>query len=311
MKATTKLFLFATVISLLNSSCSNTETNNVKISIAKADSVILDKSEPLFGKFHENFRIDNTGEFWVFADRIQNKLFVFNNDGEFVNMIGERGRGPKGILSIGGFDINEQNELIIYDSSQRMLKKFNLEGVLINSVDFFDDVEFGTTALEMYAYKNKLLFSIIESQYGLEPHKSKLLALVDYSGMIDTVFGMHDPFAQEDNHYSFQNRIAWDKKENQIFTNLTSSPYIQIYDGKNYQQVDYFGESTKSFSIPEKEILPSLPISEVMERATNSSANLGLYLTDEFIIQHMQILTEEWFEMTDFSLKKKYFSYLR
>lgn len=304
MKAATKLFLFVTISFLFHSSCSENEANNVEISIGKTGSVILDESEPLFGKFHENFRINNTGEFWVFADRIQNKLFVFNKEGEFVSMIGERGRGPNGILSIGGFDINEENEVLIYDSSQRMLKKFNLEGDLINSVNFFDDVEFGTTALEMHSHKNKLLFSIIESQYGREPHKSKLLAFVDYSGVVDTVFGMHDPFAQEDNHYSFQNRIAWGKNENQIFTNLTSSPYIQMYDGNNYQQIDYFGESTKSFSLPGKEIHPSLPILEVIERSTNTSANLGLYLTEEFVIQHMQILTEEWFEMTDFSLKE-------
>lgn len=296
---------FITILILFYSSCSLDEANHVdfsSVSLTKVDSVVLGNSEPLFGKFVEQFRINDAGDIWIFAERNQDRIFAFDNWGEFINILGERGQGPKGILHVSGFDINSKNQIIIYDAAQQMLKVFNLSGELINSNTFLPNSKLWTHPYGLYAYEDRLLISVTETKFIHEPHKSKLLALVDYDGKIDTVFGMHDTFTKEDNTYSAENNIF--SISNNIFTNSIGSPYIQVYNSDTFQQAGYFGENSASFSIPEKEIHSNLPISEINKRSAGSSVMTGLYSTDHFIVLQMQILTEEFFESTDFSKKK-------
>lgn len=299
--------LVAGLFGFLFISCSSetrTDLNTSEIFLVKTDSIILDQADPLYGKFYEHFKISNSGDVWVFADRLQEKLFVFNKIGEFLTVIGERGKGPKEIMRIAGFDINSKNEVWVYDSSQRMLKIFDLKGNLLHSSSFLDNVQFGTTPFAMQSYRDRILTAIIENQYMFEPSESKLLAMITVDGKVDTLFGKFDPFTKHDNNYNFFNEIAIDENSEEAYVNLVSSPHIQSYNLTDFNKETYFGESSQSFSIPEKEIHSRLPITEVTKRATNTSHVAGLFLTDKYIIQHLQILTEEWFELTDYSLKK-------
>ncbi len=301
-----KLFITG-IFGFLFFSCSSENRTNLstaEIFLVKTDSIVLDQADPLYGKFYEHFKISNSGDIWIFADRLQEKLFVFNKKGMFLNVIGERGKGPKEIMRIAGFDINSKNEVWIYDSSQRKLKIFDLEGNILHSSSFLENVKFGTTPFAMQSYKDKILTTIIENQYMFEPSESKLLAMITVDGKVDTVFGEFDPFTKHDNNYNFFNEIAVDENNNIAYVNLVSSPHIQSYNLINFSIDSYFGEPSQSFSIPDKEINYRLPISEVTKRATNTSFGAGLFLTDKYIIQHLQILTEEWFKMTDYSLKK-------
>lgn len=296
---------FINVLFMFYSSCSSGETGQAdtgSVSLAKIDSVVLDDLEPLFGKFVEQFRINDAGNIWIFAERNQDRIFAFDNHGKFINILGERGKGPKGIIHVSGFDINNEDQVIIYDAAQRMLKIFDLSGKLIQSNTFFSEGELWVHPYGVYTFEDRLLISVTEMKFIREPQKSKLLALVKYSGTVDTVFGMHDKFTEEDNSYSAENTILISL--NTILTSSVGSPYIQIYNRDTYQQVDYFGENSKSFSTPKKEIYGNLSISEINMRAEGSSIMTGLYSTDNFIVSHMQILTEEFFETVDFRQKK-------
>lgn len=290
---------------MICSSCTLDRSNNIiptSVTLKKVNDVVLDNSKPLYGKFVEQFRINKTGDIWLFAERNQDRIFAFDKQGRFMNVLGERGKGPKGIMHVSGFDINSKNEVIIYDAAQRMLKVFDLKGELILSNTFLSDGKLFVHPYGIYTFKDHLLFSVTELKFIHEPHKSKLLALTDYEGTVDTVFGMHDNFTIDDNTYSAENNILI--THNSIYTNSVGSPYLQIYNSNTFQQTDYFGEKSASFSIPEKEVHGRLPISEVIKRSTGSSVTTGLYSTEHFIILHMQILTEEFFETTDFSSKK-------
>lgn len=294
-----------TLLVLFFSSCSPDESDHVNsrsVSLTKVDSVVLSNSEPLFGKLVEQFRINDSGDIWIFAERNQNRIFAFDSLGQFINVVGERGKGPKGIMHVSGFEINSENQVIINDAAQRMLKIFDLSGELIQSNTIFSEGELWAHPYALYNFKDRLLIPVTESEFIREPHKSKLLAIVDYEGTVDTVFGKHDTFTQEDNSYSAENTVLI--SSNTIFTSSVGSPYIQAYNSDSYQQTDYFGGNSANFSIPSKEIHANLPISEINKRADGSSVMAGLYGTDHFIVSHMQILTEEFFETVDFSKKE-------
>ncbi|MFP8488521.1 6-bladed beta-propeller [Gracilimonas sp. Q87] len=304
MAARINSIFFITLLVLFFGSCSPDETdleNPRSVSLSKVDSVVLSNSEPLFGKFVEQFRINDAGDIWIFAERNQNRIFAFDSLGQFINVVGERGKGPKGIMHVSGFEVNSENQVIINDAAQRMLKIFDLSGELIQSNTIFSEGDLWAHPYAIYNFKDRLLIPVTESEFIREPHKSKLLAIVDYEGTIDTVFGKHDTFTTEDNSYSAENTILI--SSNTIFTSSVGSPYIQAYNSSTYQQTDYFGGSS-SFSIPSKEIHANLPISEIKKRADGSSVTAGLYGADHFIVLHIQILTKEFFETTDFNMKK-------
>ena len=304
MNSGIKSIFYVALLVLILSSCSTNETEHINphsVSLSKVDSVVLSYSEPLFGKFVEQFRINDEGDIWIFSERNQNRIFAFDSLGQFINVVGERGKGPKGIMHVSGFEINRENQVIINDAAQRMLKIFDLSGELIHSNTVFSEGELWAHPYAMYNFKDRLLISVTESEFIREPHKSKLLAIVDYEGKVDTVFGKHDKFTTEDNSYSAENTALIDS--NFIYTSSVGSPHIQMFSKDTFQQIDYFGENTENFSIPEKEVHANLPISEIKKRSSGSSVIAGIYGTDQFIVLHMQNLTEEFFKTTDFTKK--------
>lgn len=305
MSAHISSVFFISILMLFHTSCSSDKADHVdhgSIALAKVDSVVLGNSEPLFGKFVEQFRVNDVGDSWIFSERNQDRIFAFDNQGQFINVLGERGKGPKGIVRVSSFAINSNNEVIINDAAQRMLKVFDLTGELIHSNTFLNDGRLFAHPYRLYVYEDRLLIPVTEMKHTHEPHKSRLLALVKYDGTIDIVFGYQDPFSEEDNNYSTYNNILIEGET--IFTSLSTSPYVQAYDINTYQKVGYFGEPSTSFAIPEKEIHARLPIPEINKRATNSSAMTGFYSTEHHIVLHMQILTAEFFETIDFSKKE-------
>lgn len=304
IKQLVSVFIILTTV-LVCSSCTSDENISVdlsSLSLTKVDSVILENSEPLFGKLTEQFRVNTSGDIWVFAESNQDRIFAFDSLGQFKHVLGERGKGPKGIVRVGGFDIDDNNQVIIYDAAQQMLKIFDLTGELIHSTPFLSDSKLWVHPYGLHAFGDKFLVSVTENKFIREPHKSKLLALVGYDGTVDTVFGKHDIFTTEDNSYSAENTLF--NSSDTVYASSVGSPYIQVYDSRTFQQTNYFGEKSASFSIPEKEVHAGLPISEINKRYSGSSVLLGVYGTNRFIVSHMQILTEEFFEATDFSKKK-------
>ncbi|MDR9416640.1 MAG: 6-bladed beta-propeller [Gracilimonas sp.] len=270
------------------------------------DSITLAHSEPLFGKFYEKFKITKDGKYWVFADKMREKIFVFTNKGKFVNTIGKSGQGPEGIERIAGYDINSKNEIFIYDSSQRMLKVFSINGELLKSNNFLDQVTFGITPMEMYWYQDKILATIIENSYMFDPSNSKLLAKIDTKGRIDTLFGSFDSFIKQNNSYSFFNKMMIDTVQGTVYTNLVSSPFFQKFDLDTYERTQYLGEKFEKFRLPDREINANVSIQEINKRLENTTHVVSIYLINDYLVQHYQNLTKEWFQTTDYSMKENF-----
>lgn len=66
--------------------------------------------------------------FLVFIDRTLGKLFIFNTEGKFLKVYGEKGKGPGEFLSIDYFAVDRWNKLIyIYDGLNRRFSVFDLK----------------------------------------------------------------------------------------------------------------------------------------------------------------------------------------
>jgi urease beta subunit len=148
--------------------------------------------------------------------------------------------------------------------------------------------------------------TIYDTDVRFETHKSRLLGLIDTSGNAETIFGRFDEFSQEDNNLAFNTVIALDEETDLAYTNLQTSPHFQIYDLNKKVLIGREGQKTKNFNIPERELTPSMPIDEKFKYRSNTSAVAHIFVTDNYIIQHMQNLTEEWFDTMDYSSKENF-----
>lgn len=308
MNKTSVSFLCLIVLFLYNS-CTQVdrtiENDSDEIVLIKTDSFVLENTQPMFGRFIETFYVNKTGDILVFNDRLQNKLFTFNNAGKFLNTIGERGRGPKGILEVYQFAIDDENRVYIYDSAQYLLKIFDLDGELIHSKEFFlEGIE--PTHYELHLYNGKIFTPIIELEYSINPEKSKMLGVFDIDGKVDSLFGFLDPFSSKANSYDYITKITIDKNEKRMYSNLRTSPYIQVYDLENFQKLDYFGIKSKNFKLPDKHITRQMPLDLKLKYWAGTSSVYRIYTTNDYVIQHMQILTKDFLDLGDYNQKENY-----
>jgi len=274
----------------------------VEYELEKKGNIKLEGAQPMFGKFKEHFEISKDESYLFFADRMLDQLFVFDSVGRHVSVIGERNKGPKGLVELSDFTVKDNNEVVIYDAAQRFLKTFDLSGKIINSVNFLQTSPI--SAFELAWYNDKIITSVVENKFVENPQNSKLVGLFNTDGKLDSLFGKHDPFTTDNNNFSIKSVISIDKERGVLYTNLKKSPFVQIYDMQTFERISYLGIETNNFRIPEKEIYMGLSIPEINKRSENVSSIVGIFTTECCVIQHMQVLTKEWFETVDFSKKE-------
>ncbi len=300
-KHITLLFLLAFVLSCTPK---NEERKNSNLQLVKIDSVKLEQPDVLFGKFGEEMKVTEDGAYLLLAERIKNQVYVFNADGSFYKTIGERGRGPEGILKVYGFDVNSRKEILILDSKQWLLKVFDIEGNLIRSSSFFEEVPIQPSPGAILWHRDKFIVSILEKRFIQNPENSKLIAIVGDDGNPLKVLGKHDPFTAKDNQSSFFSAIALDKTTGKVYSNLRSSPYYQIHDLATGEKISYNGELNDGFKLLGKEIALHTPVNSKIKKLANTTGVPKIYLTDQFVIQHRQTLTSEWFKTAQYEDKR-------
>jgi len=86
--------------------------------------IIGNKDESVFG-FIKDVEIDENGRIFVLDDR-QQKVFIYNKDGELSQIIGGRGRGPSELSYAKSLTIYQDSLLLI--SNQYRIEEFNIRG---------------------------------------------------------------------------------------------------------------------------------------------------------------------------------------
>lgn len=298
------LLRIAILFILLEACGADTPKKEKRLKLVKTSEVVLSNMDPPFGSFLEVFKVSNDGSIFIFFENIKQKVFVFDNNGNRINILGKSGKGPAGIERIAGFDFNNESDVIIYDTSQRMIKIFSLRGELLQSFPFMEKADFGIIPYELTYYESSFYSPMIESKYVMKPEKSKLIAVFSKDGKVKKKFGKLDSFAKSDNNYSFNSKIAIDRENNILYSTLSTSPFIQSYNLNTYETINYFGKEYSAYEKPKKEITRYLSISEINKRAVGITSNLRLYVNDKYIIQHVQVLTKKWMDTSFLGTKE-------
>ncbi|MDR9419070.1 6-bladed beta-propeller [Gracilimonas sp.] len=302
MKYATWILLILLIFSLACSS-DKMETRST-IELVKVDSLTLKPdSLNLFGTFYENFKINRTGDKLAFYDRVKDKVFVFDEEGDFIQAIGEYHKGPKGIISVNGYDFTSDDKMVIMDLRQRLLKIFDLNGEVIKSSAVFEsDKVFVPGGRVFYIHDDAIYLPIIQMKFVNDPDSSDLIGKMNYDGSIIKTFGKYDPFVNEDLQYSMNNKFSI-SEDGIVYTILRSSYKIRLFDLQGQNYLGSFGIEFPSFSLPQKEILGQLSIPEINKRSIGTTTTNSIHSTENYFIQHVQVLTKEWFENVNYEDK--------
>ncbi len=275
------------------------------IELVKVDSLVLKPdTSNLFGTFYENFKINDTGEKLAFYDRIKEKVFVFDRQGNLIQAIGEYGKGPKGIISVNGYDFTSTDQIVIMDLRQRLLKVFGVDGEIVKTSPVFEnDKIFVPGGRVFHVYNDTIYLPIIYIKYANHPDSSDLIGKMNLNGEIVATFGSYDAFVNEDNQYSLISKFDIDSNGKIIYTVLKSSYKINSYHLRDQVFKGEFGIQFPSFSMPGKKIPAQLSIPEINKRSTGITTTSSIHATEKYFIQNIQVLTKEWFETVNYADK--------
>ncbi|MEX0722587.1 MAG: hypothetical protein WD053_01850 [Gracilimonas sp.] len=292
-----KHFVIIVSVALLTFACTSEQGADTRsIHLEEQNSFVLKPdSLNLFGSFDENFKINKKGDKVAFSDRIKEKVFVFDDEGNFVQVYGENNKGPNGIISVDGYDFARDGRMVILDLKQSLLKIFDSNGTVIKSSSVFENTEFYLAGSDFILYEDVIYLPILEGRYANSPDSSNLIGKMDLDGNFVDSFGSFDPFLNEDKQYLMENMFEI-SESGIIYTNLSSSYRINSYQINNNSYIESFGTEYPSFSLPQKDVKFNLSIPEINNRMTGVSLTNSIHSTSDYFIKHVQILTEEWFK---------------
>lgn len=279
---------------------------NSAINLKQVETITLDAGNHLFGKFRESLRVDSSGEILSFADDENQRIYLFNYNGDLINIVGGKGSGPEEFLKISGYFV-DNNRVIVVDESQYLVKIFDIDGNLLNSFKLFDKQNLFINSRDIFVRWDTLYLQILEAGKFQEKAGSKLLAKYNLSnGELVGLIGQYEPGIKHSNHYLSFHNFDIDTTRGIVLSALVSSPNIQIFDLKTSERLHHFTYDIPYWSERVEKIEPGMPRQEIMRRATGTSYMLDVWATDSLILTHMQTLTSEWMKISDYLSKENY-----
>lgn len=117
---------------------------------------------------------------FIYCLDTKQQLFQFNKDGDFLRLIGKKGGGPDEYLQIMGFDVDEKDNVYMYDLSKRYLFLYSKDGQLQSKIKMPIDI-----SAVSRTYDNHLLGTL----YDMGTDGEQKLVRIDTSGtIVDTLF---------------------------------------------------------------------------------------------------------------------------
>jgi hypothetical protein len=276
------------------------------VTLKKVRSVVLQGSETAsIGAPLYRVEIDKSDRMYFF-DTIESKFIVYEKDGTLVRSFAKSGRGPREFERVYAYTIDNVGNLIVYDDSQRLIKKFNRKFELIGTFSI-DNNKYFISSKDMIVYNGNIILGIVKAEViaaKWAPEvlvNSPLMAFIRLQRM-DTVLykGKYDPYLL--NVKSRYNRpfLALDANESILYTSHQNSYRIQEYDLMNEQRLSYFGFKTESFG--EGLLKPATKRGASKEnylRTLNESATRKVFFTKHYVGNFYLNGTEAWYDSKD------------
>lgn len=230
--------------SVLSKKVSATKTNSITLQVP--DSVV-------FGA--PNYTLDInpvTGQLYI-LDAISRFYLVFDEDGNYVSRFGGEGRGPEEFLLPFATCFDPDGNFYVYDDMQRLIKKFDSEFELTDTI-VTDPGAYYITGGLMFCTENSIYAPVIESRYtaagddGLSSAwKSSYLMKYDLSKSSTSFWGNYD--LHQKNNLSNKHRPVFyiDFSGQQIYATHRNSFKIRILRLENAGVKAHFGRKTENY----------------------------------------------------------------
>jgi len=200
----------------INLSRGSTKTShNLSEIIEFRDVIQLESNEDAFIK--EASKIIFNGNNIYILDKIQDKLFVFNINGNFISQILTRGKGPGEIINASGFELDRINqELIVSSLERKELLVFSTNGEFKRSHYIHSNSRYFTSLDE-----SKFCFFV--GYYDSSFHN---LRITDKTG--ETIkYGFPFPEDLSSMHFSFSGYLT-KNNEGALYNDACSNDIYQI-----------------------------------------------------------------------------------
>src|SRR5699024_127538 len=240
--------------------------------------------------------VNSDGSRLAFKDLVYESILVVDNKGNILFTVGGSGKGPAEFVKILSWGFDENNNLIVVDEGQRLIKIFDSSGNLNKAVKIFRTENFGTVGRYLYAMNGLIYLPGTESEYIMNSWKSKLIAILNYRGETQKIIGKYDPYVEFGKIYLSDPIIDINFESGQIFSTHSNSYRIQVWDLKTFNRLAYFGRRSRNFEESDEKIESFLPQRKIFEMSINQSFTNGLFFTKKYLLFHFQNLTEEWFK---------------
>ena len=319
IKFPTCIVLFLILLVLL-STCADTEDHffesknlNQELQIKKIDVFKLQKEDSLSDKKIGRIRVGffkkhPSKNILVFYDEIFKQLLITRDD-KIISIIGSKGRGPKEFINVSSFDFNQKGHLVIYDSTQQLVKIFNLSGALLESFKIDPSKQFAITARYLFPIQEKYLFGVIQREYLANLDKaweSGLIGSYNKAGNLIDSFGKYDSYLKSVKHYNVLPVINVDLDNSLLFSSHGASYRIQIYDLNTRKRIAYFGYKSYDFKEIDEEVDARMPNVERLRKTLKQSYTTGVYFTSKYVILTFQNLSMEWHTTKNSNAKQYY-----
>lgn len=287
---------------------SNVELKNInikeidKIRIENADSTVIAQLLP-------RFAINSDATRMAFYDLLYKHFVITDENGKILHIIGGQGRGPDEFIQALNFNFDEHNNLVVFDEAQKQMKIFGPEGSIEQTFNILGDSKFAIASSELFAKDSLIYMGVadIELFNTKNAWKSKMLAIFDFNGNIQGIYGTYDPYVTEATYYGSNPIFYVNTDESKLYSTHRNSYRIQIYSFMRDTLTSYFGYRSTHFKESAEIIASNFPRAKIFKMSLNQSFPEGIFVTSKYVIQYFQNLTEKWFQTKDYQTQDHFF----
>lgn len=277
--------------------------NGSQLDLLKVDEVQIDTKSDEVEVARLKWRIETneSGSKYVFHDLVLAKFIVINSDGEILSQFGGKGRGPTEFLQVLSYTVDENERVIAFDESQKLIKIFTIDGALVNTFQVLSNENLSETGLFLEARDGVIYMGILENRYlaSGEQWKSNLIAKYDYQGNFLGFIGRYDKGIKDSNFYGHGVVFGINFDTGKLYSTHMDMNSIQVYDIKSGERENYFIYDETHFQSSKREIRVNMNPGVRNELLATQSITRGLISTDTHLLHTYQNSSVDWYTTRD------------
>ncbi len=254
-----------------------------------------------FVRLHRFVDFDAKNNRLLIADNDTRTLHLFNMQGEHVHSIGGKGQGPEEFVNISSFGVDENGNVIVYDSSLDLIKIFDNDGVLISIHEGLLSDGLFVRSIKATAHKGEIFFSVVESRFSNQADfwKSAKVAAYDYNGNLLYLMAAHDPQVREkDRLYKFSYH-GFDRSNEKFYLSQRVSYRVLAFDLGSNQPSIIFGLNSNEYKEWTEEAKMNENIEERRKKNINQSFSNVPFVCGNYFMFNFMNMTDEFYRSMD------------